>query len=266
MHALRKVRQQGVVTQFNRDRYDPQSTDFVRIGQGSMGGKARGIAFMSSVLHQPPKKKEVLNEYPIKIPQTCVLTDAVFNEFIEKNELQPVKGESDEQITQRFLAAVLPDWLTKDLRGYLHAVTFPLSIRSSSTHEDAQFRPYAGFYNTFMLPNTHPSLELRFSQLVKAVKLVYASTWLEAPRAFSRSIGQIQEDSMGVIIQQLIGDRHGSYFYLGVAGVVHSYNYYPVGKMKPEEGIAHVALGFGKTVVEGESSLRISPAYPEYLP
>jgi len=266
VHALRKLRQQGVVTQFNRDRFDPQITDFVRIGHGSMGGKARGIAFMSSVLHQVMKKKDLLSDYPIKIPQTCVITDVGFDEFIENNGLKPRKKESDEQIAHRFLAAELPDWLMEDLNGYLRKVNFPVSIRSSSMLEDAQFRPYAGLYNTFMLPNSHPSFELRLSQLMDAVKLVYASTWFEAPRAFSRSIGQTQDDSMGVIIQQMIGGRYGDYFYPGVAGVVQSYNYYPVGKMKAEEGIAHIALGFGKTVVEGESSLRISPAYPEYLP
>ena len=266
VHALRKLRQQGVVTQFNRERFDPLITDFVRIGRGSMGGKARGIAFMSSILHHVEKSKTTLSAYTVKIPQTCVVADVGFDDFIHQNHLKPIDGEQDEAIASRFLNADLPEWLAKDLRAYLNEVSFPISVRSSSMLEDAQFRPYAGLYSTFMLANTHPSFELRLSQLIDAVKLVYASTWFEAPRAFSHSIGQTQEDSMGVIIQQVVGCRQGDFYYPAIAGVVQSYNYYPVGKMEAEEGIAHLALGFGKTVVEGESSLRVSPKYPEYLP
>ncbi|WP_051305620.1 PEP/pyruvate-binding domain-containing protein [Desulfogranum mediterraneum] len=266
VHALRKLRQQGVVTQFNRDRFDPLITDFIRIGGGSMGGKARGIAFMASVLHQVAKNNPLLAHYQVKIPQTCVVSEVGFDDFISLNELKQRQGESDASVVSRFLRARLPGWLEQDLRAYLAKISYPVSVRSSSMLEDAQFRPYAGLYNTFMLANTHPSFEVRLSQLFKAVKLVYASTWFEAPRAFSRSTGQTQEDSMGVIIQQLVGQRQGDYFYPAVSGVVQSYNYYPLGKMEAEEGIAHVALGFGKTVVEGESSLRFSPRYPEYLP
>ncbi len=266
VHALRKLRQQGVVTQFKRERFDPRITDFVRIGRGSMGGKARGIAFMSSILHHVEKNKTTLSAYTVKIPQTCVIANVGFDDFIHQNHLKPIDGEPDESIANRFLNADLPEWLLKDLKAYLKEVSFPISVRSSSMLEDAQFRPYAGLYSTFMLANTHPSFELRLSQLMDAVKLVYASTWFEAPRAFSHSIGQTQEDSMGVIIQQVVGCRQGDFYYPAISGVVQSYNYYPVGKMAAEEGIAHLALGFGKTVVEGESSLRVSPKYPEYLP
>ncbi len=266
VHALRKLRQQGVVTQFNKDRFDPSITDFIRIGTGSMGGKARGIAFMSSLLHQAAKGESLFSKYQVKIPQTCAISDVGFDDFIEINHLKPVDGETDESITQKFMKASLPEWLEQDLRSYLKEISFPISVRSSSMLEDAQFRPYAGLYKTFMLPNNHPSFEVRVSQLINAVKLVYASTWFEAPRAFSKSTGQTMEDSMGVIIQQLVGCQQGDYFYPAIAGVAQSYNYYPVGKMLAEEGIAHIALGFGKTVVEGESSLRFSPKYPEYLP
>lgn len=266
VHALRKLRQKGVVTQFNRARFDPKISDFVRIGSGSMGGKARGIAYMSSVLHQAGKGNPVLAAHGIKIPQTCAIANSGFDDFIHANRLQPVADEPDDAIAARFLQADLPDWLVEDLRVYLQEVNFPVSVRSSSMLEDAQFRPYAGLYKTYMLPNTHASFEVRFSQLVDAVKLVYASTWFEAPRAFSRSIGQTQEDSMGVIIQQVVGRRYGDFYYPAISGVAQSYNYYPVGKMEAKEGIAHIAVGFGKTVVEGESSLRFSPKYPEYLP
>ncbi len=266
VHALRKLRQQGVVTQFNRKRFDPVITDFIRVGNGSMGGKARGIAFMSSLLHQATKGGGFFAKYPVRIPMTCVISDVGFDDFVDHNQLKYQEGEADEVIANRFMKASLPQWLEKDLRAYLEAISFPVSVRSSSMLEDAQFRPYAGLYSTFMLPNNHPSFEIRLSQLINAVKLVYASTWFEAPRAFSKSTGQTQEDSMGVIIQQLIGSHQGDYFYPAIAGVAQSYNYYPVGKMLAEEGITHIALGFGKTVVEGESSLRFSPKYPEYMP
>ena len=266
VHALRKLRQQGVITQFNRSRFDPGISDFIRIGKGSVGGKARGIAFMAAELYQAGRRYPLLGRYSVKIPQTCVISDVGFDDFISLNDLHCNERESDEQVAARFLAARFPEWLEKDLSAYLSAIDYPVSVRSSSMLEDAQFRPYAGLYTTFMLANNHSSFEVRLEQLLKAVKLVYASTWFESPRAFSRSTGQTQEDSMGVIIQQLVGDFQGSFYYPALSGVVQSYNYYPVGKMQADEGIAHIALGFGKTVVEGEKSLRFSPRYPQYLP
>ncbi|WP_232363696.1 PEP/pyruvate-binding domain-containing protein [Desulfogranum japonicum] len=266
VHALRKLRQQGVITQFNRRRFDPKISDFIRIGKGSLGGKARGIAFMAAELYRAGRDYPLLNQYCIRIPQTCVVSDVGFDDFIALNNLRCCEEESDEQIAERFLDARFPEWLEKDLTAYLSSITFPISVRSSSMLEDAQFRPYAGLYKTFMLANNHSRFEVRLEQLLQAIKLVYASTWFEAPRAFSRSTGQTQEDSMGVIIQQLIGSFQGQFYYPALSGVVQSYNYYPVGKMQADEGIAHIALGFGKTVVEGEKSLRFSPRYPQYLP
>ncbi|MDH3349889.1 MAG: PEP/pyruvate-binding domain-containing protein, partial [Desulfobulbaceae bacterium] len=160
----------------------------------------------------------------------------------------------------------LPQWLENDLRLFLHNFDYPLSVRSSSLLEDAQFRPYAGLYNTFMLMNDHEDFEIRFDQLVRSVKLVYASTWFADPRAFSRSIGQLRKDSMAVIIQQLVGGRYGDYFYPSLSGVAQSFNYYPIAPMQAGDGIAHIALGFGRAVVEGEQSLRFSPGFPENLP
>ncbi len=266
VHSLRKLRQQGIVAQFVSSRFDPGITDFVRIGRGSMGGKARGIAFMASQLQSATRKGSILADHSIRIPRTCVISNAGFDDFIAHNNLQLNEEEGDESIAARFLEGQLPEWLEADLRAYLKKIDYPVSVRSSSMLEDAQFRPYAGLYKTFMLVNKHPSFEVRLHQLFNAVKLVYASTWFEGPRAFSRSTGQAQDDSMAVIIQQLIGCNNGGFFYPAISGVVQSYNFYPVGTMKAEEGIAHIALGFGKTVVEGELSLRFSPKYPEYLP
>ena len=140
-------------------------------------------------------------------------------------------------------------------------------MRSSSLLEDAQFRAYAGLYRTYMLPNDHPDLEVRLAQLINAIKLVYASTYFQSPKAFSRRVGQrTEEEKMAVIIQQLVGERYGNYFYPAISGVAQSHNYYPFSKMQSEEGIATIALGLGKTVMEGEKALRFSPKYPQILP
>ena len=267
VHALRKLRQSGVVSMFHGSDYDPDITDFVRIGSGSMGGKARGVAFFASRIREAMHRDPLFAEYNVRIPKTCVVAANGFDDFVMVNELQPpTKRETDEEIAARFLAGSLPKWLEDDLRAFLSKTDHPLSVRSSSLLEDAQFRPYAGLYNTFMLLNDHQEFELRFRQLAQALKLVYASTWFAGPRAFSRSIGQMRKDSMAVIIQQLAGSRYGDYFYPALSGVAQSFNYYPVAPMRAEEGIAHIALGFGRTVVEGEQSLRFSPGFPENLP
>jgi CheY-like chemotaxis protein len=266
VHALRKLRQQGVVAQFSAKSFDPEITDFARMGRGSVGGKARGIAFIASQLYQAVRKGSILGEYTVKIPQTCVISSSGFDDFIHLNHLKPPEDESDREIEQQFLNGRMPDWLLADLHAYIEKIHYPLSVRSSSLLEDAQFRPYAGLYQTYMLDNASSEFDIRLEQLVRAVKLVYASTWFEGPRAFSRSIGQAREDSMAVIIQQLAGSRYGNFFYPAISGVVQSYNYYPVEPMASEDGIAHLAMGFGKTVVEGEQSLRFSPSYPRHLP
>ncbi|HER63195.1 MAG TPA: phosphoenolpyruvate synthase/pyruvate phosphate dikinase, partial [Desulfobacteraceae bacterium] len=266
VHALRRLRQKGIVTQFHREGFDPEVTDFVRIGQGSLGGKARGIAFISSQLQQPVHPDSPFSRIRVHVPRTCVITTQGFDDFVAHNQLLPDEELSDGEIARRFESAEMPEWLLEDLRAYLALTDHPLSVRSSSMLEDAQSMPYAGLYSTFMLANADPDFAVRFSHLVRAVKLVYASTWFEGPRSFSRSINQQNEDSMAVIIQHLVGRRYGDHFYPALSGTIQSYNFYPIGPMKQEDGIAYIALGFGKTVVEGERSLRFSPQYPENLP
>ncbi len=266
VHALRKLRQQGVVTQFNGKSFDPQITDFVKIGKGSMGGKARGLAFIATRLYRPVRRGSVLSEHSVRIPKTCVVAADGFDDFIAENALLFHEGETDDVIADRFLQSALPRWLVRDLRLFLGKMHRPLSVRSSSLLEDAQFQPYAGLYKTFMLVNGDDDFEVRFQQLEQAVKLIYASTWFAGPRAFSRSIGQDRDDSMAVIIQQLAGSQNGDHFYPAISGVVQSYNYYPVAPMSSHDGIAQVAIGFGKTVVEGEQCLLFSPKFPQNLP
>jgi hypothetical protein len=189
-----------------------------------------------------------------------------FDDFISQNHLQPSPDMSDEQIADLFIDACLPSWLRQELEGLLRHCSFPLTVRSSSLLEDGQFRPYAGLYSTYFLTNSHEDFHERLAQIESAVKMVYASTWFESPQAFSRGVGSTaREDSMGVIIQELIGADYNSRWYPAISGVAQSHNYYPVQGMLPAEGIAHIALGIGKTVVEGERNLRFSPAHPKKL-
>lgn len=266
---LRKRRQQGIVTHFSANDFDPDIMDFVKIGKGSLGGKARGLAFMSTQL---PKDSEICKRFPdinIIIPKTVVISTEGFDSFVEQNRLKYlIMGTyTDEEIADSFFQADMPDSILKNLKAIIQQVTTPLSIRSSSLLEDAQFRPYAGLYSTYMIPNNHPNFAVRLRQLVTAIKLVYASTYFEGPRSFARSTSQqFKEDSMAVIIQQLAGNSYGDYFYPTLSGVAQSHNFYPISYMKPDDGIAHIAMGLGKIVVEGERTLRFSPKYPNILP
>ena len=198
-----------------------------------------------------------------------VITTEGFDTFVEENNLKEYSKSdaADEEIAAEFNKATFPQGIADDLKVYLEKITYPLAIRSSSLLEDAQFRAYAGLYRTYMLPNDHPDLETRLQQLISAIKLVYASTYFQSPKAFSRRVGnRTEEEKMAVIVQQLVGERYGDYFYPAISGVAQSYNYYPFSKMKPEEGITTIAMGLGKTVMEGEKALRFSPKYPQILP
>jgi CheY-like chemotaxis protein len=269
IHALRKWRQKGVVAQFRASHFDPDVNDFVKVGQGSLGGKARGLAFMSAMLQETPGIFETYPEVAIEIPRTLVICTDGFESFVSHNRLtQFAKDEiPDQAVTQAFLNAEMPAWLRKELEAYLEQIRYPLSVRSSSLLEDAQFQPYAGLYRTYMIPNNDPDPAVRLEQLLTAVKLVYASTYYEGPKVFSKSIAnQPQLESMAVVVQQLTGQEYGDFFYPALSGVAQSHNFYPVSPMKAEEGIAHIAIGLGKTVVEGERALRFSPRYPNILP
>lgn len=264
----RKWRQRGIIADFSPDKFDTE-TDFIKVGRGSLGGKARGLAFMSTLLRREKKLTETFPDISIFVPKTLVLSTESFDEFVDGNCLKDlITCEChDNHIEALFSNAPFPERFRRDLESFLKQVRTPLAVRSSSLLEDSPFQPWAGIYNTYMIPNNHPDLSVRLAQLIHAIKLVYASTFMEIPKTFAkRTIHRTEEEKMAVIIQQLIGDRHGNYFYPGISGVAQSYNFYPISYMKPEDGIVHLALGLGKTVVEGESSLRFSPAYPQFLP
>ncbi len=264
----RRRRQKGIVVNFDPAVFD-LDTEFFKIGNGSLGGKARGLAFISTLLKKNSEIHQQFDQTNIFVPQTLVVTTEGFDAFIETNNLKFLsKSDADDRdVATLFLKSKFPQWLIDHLAAYLSQINYPLAVRSSSLLEDAQFRPYAGLYKTYMLPNDHPDPEDRLKQLLSAIKLIYASTYFKGPRAFSKRVGhRTEEEKMAIIIQQLVGDTHGKYFYPAISGVGQSYNYYPFSKMKPEEGIATIALGFGKVVMEGQQTLRFSPKYPQLLP
>jgi len=269
IHTVRAFREMGVIAHFAEHDFDAEIMQFVKIGHGSMGNKALGLAFMAAQFH---RNKHLADRYPqfeISIPPTLVITTDGFHAFMKQNDLFiDYEGKSNEEIAALFAAADFPAWLERDLAAFLRQVQKPLCVRSSSLLEDVFSRPFAGLFETYMLPNNHPDDTVRLQQLIKAVKLVYASTFFAGPRAFAveKDKYSSSRDSMAVIIQILAGRQYGDYMYPAISGVAKSYNYYPVGKMKAEEGIVQIALGFGKTVVEGEKCLLFSPRHPQILP
>jgi DNA-binding NarL/FixJ family response regulator len=268
VHLLRYIRQQGVVAHFAEQDFDADVMQFVKIGHGSMGGKALGLAFMADQLHCAQDLHSRYPQVTISIPPTLVITTEAFDAFIAANDLPGIlANKSDAEIADIFIQGTVPDWLKSQLATFLLQVKKPLSVRSSSLLEDSIFRPYAGLYETYMLPNNHPDIDIRLEQLLHAIKLVYASTYFAGPRAFSSIDSKSSRlDGMAVIVQLLAGSCYGDHFYPAVSGVAKSFNFYPIDEMKPGEGIVQIALGFGKTVVEGEKSLVFSPKYPEKLP
>ncbi|MGD8612056.1 MAG: PEP/pyruvate-binding domain-containing protein [Desulfobacterales bacterium] len=264
----RMGRQKGIITEFDLNHFDPDA-DFIKIGKGSLGGKARGLAFMSTRLKNSPELHAQFKNVTIAVPKTVVLSTEGFDAFISENNLGDIATEDlrDPEIIRLFTNARMPRLLGRDLKQYLKNVRYPLAVRSSSLLEDAQFQPFAGIYKTYMIPNNHPDLSERYEQLLLAVKLVYASTYCESAQSYVKNtFHRIEDEKMAVVIQQLTGEVYGRYFYPAISGVAQSYNYYPIAHMKPEDGLAHIALGLGKIVVEGGVAIRFSPKYPQFLP
>ena len=241
---------------------------FIRIGDGSLGGKARGLAFANSVLANYNFK----NQFPdvkIRIPNIIVISTTEFDEFMDLNQLWKValSMKDNKKIEQKFIKSQLPPGLIKKLKGLLKKINYPLAIRSSSLLEDSQYKPLAGMYSTLMIPNSDKKFSKRFEQLSESIKRVYASTFYKEPKSLMDSVSKrYEEEKMAVIIMELIGKKHDEIFYPTFSGVCQSYNYYPVSHMKRNEGIAFLALGLGKTIADGEKTLRYSPKYPDILP
>ena len=253
----------GEVAEFSPVGFEASSR-FVRLGNGSLGGKGRGLAFINSLI----TTYNLEQRFPgirIAVPPTMVLTTSVFDGFMASSGLAAfaLREMDNDQITRAFLAAELPREVVDALWTFLDWIRYPLAVRSSSLLEDASYQPFAGIYQTCMIPNNAEDPEVRLGQLCDAVKMVYASTYHTDAKAYIESTpNRLEEEKMAVVIQQIVGKKHGGYVYPNFAGVARSLNFYPMPGMKPEEGIGSVALGLGKTVVDGGRCARFCPGQP----
>jgi len=265
--AHREEQGKRLVADFDRATFD-LSSDFYRIGGGSLGGKARGLAFVRRLISE----RGLRRRWPgveVAVPMAAVLGTDVFDRFLAENDLRrfAIECDDDSELAERFQAAPFPHSAELDLAAFLGRVRHPLAVRSSSLLEDSQHQPFTGVYDTLMLPNDDDSVERRLRQALAAVKAVYASTFSRAAKAYLRATTyRLEEERMAVILQRIIGSPRGSRFYPTFSGVARSHNFYPTGPMRAEDGIAAVALGLGRTVVEGGSCLRFCPRYPQHVP
>jgi CheY-like chemotaxis protein len=263
----RQDQSEVLIGDFHAARFKPVPGLFLKIGNGSLGGKARGLAFVRHLLHKHGMGRRFAS-VRVTVPPAVVITTEMFDRFLAENNLMEfaIHTADDEAIRKRFLAAALPAGLTENLRILLAEIRYPLAVRSSSLLEDSQYQPFTGVYETFMLGNHQPSLEERVECVSEAIKRVYASTFSQHAKAYVRATPyRLEEEKMAVILQKVVGVDRGGRFYPEFSGVVRSHNFYPVAPMKCEDGIAAVALGLGREVVDGGKSLVFCPRYPRHL-
>ena len=261
----RHMKNIGVVAVFDRLKFDAYS-HFARIGEGSLGGKGRGLAFLDSVIKRNPD----FNQFPgvsVQIPKTVVLCTDVFDRFMEQNNLYQIalSDASDDEILKHFLRAQLPDSLIADFFTFFEATHSPIAIRSSSLLEDAHYQPFAGIYSTYMIPWLDDKYAM-LSMLACAIKGVYASVYYKDSKAYMVATSNvIDQEKMAVILQQVVGKQYDGRFYPNISGVLRSLNYYPIGDERTEDGIVSLALGLGKYIVDGGQTLRVSPYHPHQV-
>src|ERR1017187_8701423 len=270
INDYRREQSEVLIGDFRADTFKPSESSFLRIGSGSLGGKARGLAFVRHLL----RKSRMTRRFPgvrISVPPAVVLATDVFDQFVAENNLLDfaLRCEDDAEIERKFLAASLSTSLNDDLKSFLAEISHPLAVRSSSLLEDSQYQPFTGVYETFMLGNQQansPDPDARLAALSEAIRRVYASTFSRHAKAYVRATPyRLEEEKMAVILQQVVGTRHGERFYPDFSGVVRSRNFYPVPPMTFEDGIAAVALGLGRAVVDGGKCLTFCPRYPRNL-
>jgi CheY-like chemotaxis protein len=261
------IRQRGVITDFNKEIFDSKNS-FARIGGGSLGGKARGLGFINTLINDY-NIRDRFEDVEITVPSAVVIATDVYDHFLEVNQLEnfALNEPDDKTIIKRFLEAkYFPPDILKKLRDFLEIIKEPLAIRSSSLLEDSQFQPFAGVYETYMLPNNNIDIEIRLQELLECIKCVYASTFFKAAKDYMKVTAyRLEEEKMAVIIQRLVGAPHDERFYPDFSGVAKSFNFYPVPPQKSTDGIALAALGLGKTVVDGGNCVRFCPKYPRHL-
>ena len=259
----RKMKNRGVVAVFRKDRFDHYS-NFARIGQGSLGGKGRGLAFIDQII----KKNPICDNFDgvsISIPRTVVLCTDIFDEFMSSNNLYPIalSDADDATILEHFLKAKLPLRLAEEFTALFEVVDKPLAIRSSSLLEDSHYQPFAGIYSTYMIPNVADH-QVMLKMMCDAIKSVYASVFYADSKAYMTATSNvIDQEKMAVIIQEVVGQQHGDLYFPSFSGVGRSLNYYPIGREKTEDGVAEIAVGLGKYIVDGGLSLRFSPRHPD---
>lgn len=259
----RKMKNQGVVAVFQRDRFDRYS-NFARIGDGSLGGKGRGLAFIDNMVKRHADFEEFENA-SVVIPKTVVLCTDIFDEFMDMNQLYQValSDADDETILRAFLRAKLPDRLVEDFFAFFDVVKSPIAIRSSSLLEDSHYQPFAGIYSTYMIPYLTDKYEM-LRMLSDAIKGVYASVYYKDSKAYMQATSNvIDQEKMAVILQEVVGTQYGDRFYPSISGVARSINYYPINDELAEEGTVSLALGLGKYIVDGGLTLRVCPYHPD---
>src|SRR5712691_4231127 len=267
IHEYRREQGEVLIGDFKADTFKPSESSFLRIGSGSLGGKARGLAFVRHLL----RKSRITRRFPgvrFSVPPAVVLATDVYDQFVTENNLLDfaLHCEDDAEIQRKFLDAPLSTALNEDLKSFLAEVTHPLAVRSSSLLEDSQYQPFTGVYETFMLGNQQANSEDRLTALSEAIRRVYASTFSRHAKAYVRATPyRLEEEKMAVILQQVVGTPHEQRFYPDFSGVVRSRNFYPVPPMTFEDGIAAVALGLGRAVVDGGKCLTFCPRYPRNL-
>lgn len=261
--GYRRIKNRGVIAVFQRDRFDMYS-NFARIGEGSLGGKARGLAFLDAMLKRNENDTEFAG-MDINIPRTVVLCTDIFDEFMTSNNLYPIalSDASDEEILNAFLEAKLTKHLMGDLYALLTTIKGPIAIRSSSLLEDSHYQPFAGVYSTYMVPFCEKSKTHTLMMVCEAIKAVYASVYYKDSKAYMTATSNvIDQEKMAVVLQEVVGTNHGSHFYPSFSGVARSLNFYPIGNERAEDGVANIALGLGKYIVDGGTTLRFSPLHP----
>lgn len=261
----RHMKNIGVVAVFDRGKFD-RYAHFARIGDGSLGGKGRGLAFLDNIIKSHPEFNE-REGVTVSIPKTVVLCTDVFDRFMEDNHLYQIalSDASDEEILRHFLKAQLPDKYIADFFTFFEATDSPIAIRSSSLLEDSHYQPFAGIYSTYMIPNLKDKYQM-LQMLAAAIKGVYASVFYHDSKAYMTATSNvIDQEKMAVILQEVVGQEHGDYYYPNISGVLRSLNYYPIGGETSEEGIASLALGLGKYIVDGGQTLRVSPYHPNQI-
>ncbi len=260
----RRMKNRGVVAEYKRERFD-QYSNFARIGQGSLGGKARGLAFVDSMIKHHPECDN-MDGVTITIPHTVVLCTDIFDEFMESNGLYPLalSDAHDEEILDAFINARLPQSIVDDMASLYDVIKTPLAVRSSSLLEDSHYQPFAGVYATYMIPHLDDKKQ-GMELLTRAIKAVYASVFYAQSKAYMTATSNvIDQEKMAVIVQEVVGQQHDDYYYPAFSGVGRSLNYYPTGKETPEDGVCEIAAGLGKYIVDGGQALRFSPARPRH--